>query len=115
MPVAKSDCSAGLVTYPDGTQGILVTAGSDDVSSHFLNLETLLWEPKADFPYIVDRAPSVPFQDSFLVVGGYSAAYIRTIHFYDTAADEWKGIANMEEGKRYTAALMVPDSFANCI
>ncbi len=83
MLLARDKCQAGLVTYPDGTQGILVAGdrNSYDTSVEFLNLETLIWEPRQSLPETVFAGASVPYQDSFLVVGGYGYSYLNTIYY----------------------------------
>ena len=118
MVTPKRYCQAGLVTYPDGTQGILVGGDYNGVTSvEFLNLETLVWEPRQNLPIDVYGGASVPYQDSFLVVGGYqynSDEFLDTIYYYNPNVDQWDLIANMEYSREFSTAFLVPDSYANC-
>ncbi len=106
------------MTYPDGSQGILYAAGGVSTESFFLNLRTLTWEPKAEVPFPVANGVSVPFLDSFLIVGGYDYnehEYLYSILYYNPALDQWD---TLDQSTQYAhskcAAFLVPDSFANC-
>ncbi len=119
MPIEKEDCQAGLVTYPDGKKGILVAGGDYDSSSYFLDLETLTWERKASLPTDIHLGASVPFENSFLIVGGISDdihEYLNTIFYYNPNLDQWELLsAFMHYERGRFAAFLVPDSYANCI
>ena len=115
-PGGKRLCQAGYVTYPDGKQGILAAGGSS-VTAHFLDLDTLIWEPKQSLPIPIYIGASVPYQDSFLIVGGHIAGEgsdLDTIYYYNPSTDNWDLIGTMTVGRREFAAFLVPDSFANC-
>ena len=117
MPTRREICQAGLVTYPNGDQGILVAGGRySETSVEFLNLDTQTWEPKQSLPYDIYYGSLVPFQDSFLIVGGYSneMGYLDTVFYYNPALDQWDVIKTMDYERTLFAAYMVPDSFANC-
>ena len=117
MPTAREKCQAGLVTYPNGDKGILVAGGYyQETSSEFLNLDTLIWEPKQSLPYDIAYGASVPFRDSFLIVGGDSSVDggLDTLYYYNPEIDRWELIKTMNYERRDLAAFMVPDSFANC-
>ena len=118
MPTARIFCQAGFVTYPNGVRGILVTGSNGEVSSEFLDLDTLLWEPKASLPFDVRMATPVPYRDSFLNVGGRSfvLGYLDTILYYDPMQDLWVVLdERMEFGRESFAAFMVEDQYAGCI
>ena len=125
MPIARSRCHAGFVTYPNGDKGILVAGGVEGegtdglTSTDFLNLETLIWVPKQSLPFDIRYGASVPFQDSFLIVGGFSIGelegYLQTVYYYDPNLDQWILIERMDFARERFTAFMVPDSFANCI
>ena len=52
MPTARRDNEAGFVYYPDGRKGLLVAGGHEGgTSSEFLDIDTLVWESKAELPY----------------------------------------------------------------
>ena len=91
-------------------------AGGDlETSSEFLNLDTLIWEPKQSLPFDIELGASVPFKDSFLIVGGDSGDYLDTIYYYNPNTDQWELMEQMLKYEReYLAAFMVPDSYANC-
>ena len=120
IPTGRQDCEAGFVTYPDGSSGIMVAGGnanSNEVSVEFLNLDTLIWEPKQSLPVDIAWGASVPYKDSFLIVGGKSDlySYLDTISYYNPTLDEWELVGQMDYEREYVAAFMVPDSYANCV
>ena len=112
LPQPKSE----LVTYPDGSKGILVTGGLNDPSTFFLNLDTLIWEPKANLPFDLMSAPSVPYKDSFLIPGGNSSSELMdTILFYNTEFDQWEVLdQRLNVARDRFPAFLVPDEIANC-
>ena len=122
MSTIRDNCQAGLITNPDGSQGILVAGGAHVTQVEYLDLETLVWEPRSDLPFDIDSGCSVPFQTSFLIVGGYSidggsgySGYLDTIFFYDPNVDQWQILdQTLATEKDSFTAFMVPDYFANC-
>ena len=116
----KENCQAGLVIDQNGKKGILVAGGEGQASSEFLDLETLIWEPRANLPYQISNGGSVPYQNSFLIVGGYSTLlpdpFLNTIYYYNPDDDQWEQLPyTLEDRKDYPTAFMVPDDFANCL
>lgn len=116
MPISGKNCQAGVVTYPDGTEGILVAGGTGLRKTYFLDLDTLTWHAKRDLPTDIEFGMSVPFKDSFLLVGGTGSQGIRdTIYYYDSSANQWDLMSPKMDHKRETfAAFLVPDEYANC-
>ncbi len=119
MPIERRYCQAGLITYPDGTQGIIVAGGYyDEKSVDFLNLDTLIWEPRPEMPINIHEGMSVPYKDSFLIVGGYSTQvrsdHLDTIYYYNPMSDEFELLGHMMDKRETFAAFMVPDHYANC-
>ncbi len=117
MPTARRYCQAGLVTYPNGDKGILVAGGIEESSVEFLNLDTLIWEPKQSLPTTIQDGASVPFKSGFLIVGGFSSVggYLDTIYYYNPNVDQWELMEQrmIYERDRF-AAFLVPDDFALC-
>ena len=119
MPTARSECQAGLVTYPDGTTGILVAGGYEQSSSEFLNLQTLIWEPKPSLPIEIYWGASVQYQESLMIAGGDSPTStddLNTFYFFNPKSDDWELLdQRMDYGRRILTAFWVPDKFAKCI
>ena len=118
MPIERRFCQAGLVTYPDGTKGIIAAGGYyTEKSVDFLDLDTLIWEPRPRMPINIYIGVSVPYQDSFLIVGGYSSDgpnYLDTIYYYNPMTDEFELLGQMMDERETFAAFLVPDYYANC-
>merc|ERR1712226_389074 len=111
-------CIAGIVEYPDGTRGIMVSGGLYHLTSIFLNLETLEWEDKAALRYDIYSVSTLPYGNSILAFGGsshYLDIDLDTIYYYDPEADEWLlfGRMNYERTDNFPV-FYVPDSYANC-
>ena len=88
----------------------------------FLDLEKMIlpeWEPRALLPKEIYQGASVPYQDSFLIVGGYNQEieddYLDSIYYYNPITDNWDEFdEKLTYKRRYFTAFLVPDSFANC-
>ncbi len=97
----------------------MAAGGIDNNYVGFLDLNTLTWEPKAGMPKEIYLGASVPYQDSFLIVGGYNKFsqddYLSSIYYYDPINDEWDRLMErLTYKRREFAAFLIPDSYANC-
>ena len=111
-----------MVNYPDGKKKLVVTGGHETVgdtyhnSTQILDLETLEWAPATDLPYTIAYGSSVPFKDTFLVVGGEDDVNYQTaIYQFDLTTNGW--ITRDEQlvtGRRLFASFLVPDNAVNC-
>ncbi len=118
MPTERSDVQAGYVTYPDGKQGIVVLGGYySRVNVEFLNLDTLLWEPRNILPYNIQDGYDVPYLNSFLIIGGdsYDLGPMEYFHYYDPEIDY---VVSLDQGfgeyETDVIAFMLPDFYARC-
>merc|ERR1711860_30805 len=111
-------CIAGIVEYPDGTRGIMVSGGYGDPTSIFLNLETLVWMDKAPLPYDIYSVSTLPYGNSILAFGGESVdlvfSYLDTIYYYNPEVDEWQLFSHIYKSTPLSTVFYVPDSYANC-
>lgn len=113
MHTARSWHQGGVVTYPDGTKGILAAGGVDLKSSEFLNLETMVWEPKKDLPMVVRSGRSVPYKEGFLIVSGMSND---KIYYFNPAEDDWELLPQtVKDGASYLDTYLVPSTFEDCL
>ena len=98
-----------------------MVAGGDYAgpSVEFLDLDTLTWAPKQSLPHDLRLADSVPYKDSFLIVGGdedYDTNdELDTILYYNPTLDEWENLGQLSVARSRNAAFMVPDSYAGCV
>ena len=69
-------------------------------------------------PKPIGEAAIVPYQTSFLLVGGYNSndGYIEDIYQYDAAIDEWIELeAKLKTPRSHHVALLVqPSLFPDC-
>ena len=118
MQRARGSCFAGLVTYPDGSKGILAAGGYDIISTEFLNLDTMTWEYKKDLPIPNGYGRSVPYKESFLIVTGWNTAdgYLNTIYYYNPAADNWDMLPRtVNTGGAFFEAYLLPPDYEDCL
>lgn len=118
MTTLRQECQAGLVQYPDGSKGILVSGGLGRTTSEFLDLQTLTWLPKADLPIDIMDGASVGYGDSFIIVGGYyysGFTDIDEIHYYNAELDVWEEMyQKLDYETSELTSFTVPDEYANC-
>ena len=116
-------CISGLVQYPGGIQKLVVTAGfsygtaAQLVSTEIFNLNTYQWEVTLgpNLPRQVEKGVSVPFQNTFLVVGGYdSPTYLTTIYQYDPNTEDWITRDETILPREVFTAFLIPDDIVTC-
>ena len=77
MPTPRYYVQAGLVKYSDGSEHIVV-AGGRSVNNDYLavteifDLQTQTWSVGDNLPVESIGGASVPFEDSFIIVGEYT-------------------------------------------
>ena len=110
------------MTLPSGSQVYVVAGGSNyegyPVSSEIFDLSSQTWSPGPDLPFPVLFATSVPFGDTFLVVGGIGdGEYLQSILEFDPVANDW--IVRPERlsvGRDDRPAITVVDSdYIDCV
>jgi hypothetical protein len=117
--------AAGLVRYADGRR-VVVVAGSyaDTKSVEVLDLDENVWRAGPDLPVAtyLHAGASVPFGDTFLIVGGYGDGLaeerklLASIIVYDPAAEDWVTLPQqLAEPRAFFTAVLVPDDFAECV
>ena len=76
------------------------------------------WRPGPDYPFPVSKTSSVPFKDTFLVVGGFgirSGAFYNAIHEFDPLNEKWiRRPEKLAVGKRGVAPVMIGDNVFQC-
>ena len=118
MSTPRKYCQGEMVTYPDGSQGILVTGGQHVNTAEFLNLDTLLWEPKQRMSYDVYGAVAVPYQQSYILVGGSSfdvESRQTNLMYYNPELDRWElQYEELRDTRFNFASLTVPPAYLTC-
>ena len=101
---------------PTGDHGLdVVVTGGEDASTAILSLNSpsRAWRSSTGLPYPVNQAATVPFEGSFLIVGGSSnGIYLNTILEFDVASEIWnerpERLANPRA--RHTAVIVTADA-----
>ena len=125
---AKSDYIAGMATYSDGSRHLVAAGGYYiqgqpiyDINTWIYDLDLGIdqWRPGPDIP--IERASSVQFKDSFLVVGGglneFPYDETNQIWQFNADASDERWILRPETMKRpkyWAAAFLVPNDYATC-
>ena len=96
MPTPRRHVQAGLVKQTDGTRQIVVAGGrylaSTSNVTEILDLQTLEWSTGDDLPDDINSGASVPFNDSFLIVGGLDADNppVKSIYYFNPQDQKWE-------------------------
>ena len=80
-------------------------------TTEIYNLATNSWSKGAPLPVALAWAAVVPYETTFLVVGGVSNSYSEKVFLYETSG-EWKEMTHMKlsQPKNGVAAMLVPSS-----
>ena len=97
---------------------IIVAGGSSVSSSEVIDLNDIAsgWSFTGSLPQSLGYGASVPFKDSFLIVGGFTGAQ-RSVHVYefDVFADSWiTRDERMATDRQVLTAFLIPDNIARC-
>ena len=116
----RSLAQAGVVTRSDGTQEVVVAGGlpiptSDTVE--IFSFETGSWRSaENNLPSSNHDGASVPYGDTFLIVGGYDTfTEIDTILKYNPDEEFFETLPqHLLYGTARMAAMLVPDNYFDC-
>ena len=90
--------------------------GYDSDITEILNFDTLTWRLGPSLPSAVNGGGFAPFEDSFVVAGGYGDYFQDTIYQYDPANEVWiTREEKLAHSRYFTAAAMVPDDMVECV
>ena len=120
--VSRKAPAAGLVKRPNGWLQVVIAGGlsagnSDLASSEVYDIESQTWSTGPNLPSAWYVAASVPFGDTFLVVGGdkFSGSSSNNIYEFDPAGNSWITRQEKLSLARYDhTAFFVPDEVAQC-
>ena len=118
IPTARVGLICGPIrSRPDGPVEKVVAAGGSDGSylstTEIYDLATDSWSKGTPLPMALDNAAIVPYETTFLVVGGYdsSSGYSDKVFLYETSG-EWSEQPHMKlsKPKQDVTAMLVPSS-----
>ena len=99
----------------NGKKKLMVTAGGTDALTNILDLDTLEWKTGLDLPNAAIHAASVPYKNTFLVVGGNDGGFLDTIYEFHPETEVWITRSETLMTARHAhTAFLVPDSAVNC-
>lgn len=113
----------GLTKYPNGDMKVLVAGGFSDSTSFLTSVEVLNvkdstagWTEGTDLPVGIQIGASVPFKNTFLIVGGgFDGGYSDLIYEYEAETDKWiTRQERLNKGREKIAAFWIPDEIARC-
>ena len=95
----------------------MVTSGyekSTGNETEILNLDTMTWRAGPQFPALgaTERGTSLPYKNSFLVIGGHTDTfqYSYEIWYFNPDRYSWEVISYMYFGREYATAIALPES-----
>ena len=107
--------------YNNGHKKLVVAGGLNAdwnalSSSEELNLESLQWSSGPDLPLPIAFGESVPFRNSFLIVGGsHGYKFSEAIFGYNAESNGWLRMPQQLKKRRSSfAAFLIPDHVAEC-
>ena len=122
MNTARVNCQAGVYENSQGIRKMIVAGGETHgtvylTSTEILNLDTFTWSPGNELPFILVHGTSVPFRNTFIVVGADDGITNDFKSIMEFDADTEQFFARSEEisrEKTRVAAFLVPDNAVIC-
>ena len=121
MSKARGYHACGLATNKDGKQEVIIAGGDTSTgrtdSVEVYSIEDNRWMAGNSLPVALYYMASVPFRNSFLVVGGYSSTegFSSRIYMYNGEDGTWtkQPISLQKARYQHTAILVSSDTFPN--
>ena len=110
---------AGLVTFENGTKLVIVAGSYDGKTAEAFDLHQEKWTsaiPDLPVSFQLNEASSLPFGDSFIMVGGrIDDGAQKKIITYDTTKENWTVMEEETDVERFAfVAFFVPDDYVTC-
>ena len=106
---------SGIVNQSDGSKSIMIVGGNKKSSSELFDFQTNSWTKKADLPYQLNSGSTLPYKDSFIIIGGFiyeSWRKSKSILYYDPLLDRWETLKEeLNIPRQHFAAFYVPNYF----
>ena len=108
-----------MVEFPDGKRKLVVTGTPYVSTTEILDLDTLQWTDGPGLPFPWAYTASVPYKNTFLVIGGLGThsgtVYSTDIYEFDPVNMNWiTRSETLTQGRHSHAAFLVPDDVVNC-
>ena len=108
LVTSREQCSAGLVTFANNSQAIVVVGGRSDRNIEVMFLNENVFRMGPDLTEDVFFGASVPFGNSFLIVG----ANTDKIYTYDPDVENLVTLPqSLVTSRRITTAFMAPEHY----
>ena len=108
----------GGIVYPNGEEAVVVAGGRDLNTVEIFFPSSMEWREGPDLPASDrwDAGMSVPFGNTFLIVGGEADGDISDrIIKYDVDNDDWIELPQtLTTARADGAAFLVPDNYVTC-
>ena len=111
--VARENHVAGLVQGTDGSKYVVIAGGFDmedglERSAEVYSLRNQTWTKGPDLPFRLHRPEVVPYEWSFLIVGGYvNGTYSDNIVYFDPVTFDWVVLPDKLQQARASHIVMV--------
>ena len=119
QPQGKADGAAGILKYGNGSFELVVTGGERSKLTYIYSFHNDEWRDGPELPvfFELEDAISVPYGDSFLLVGGLDSSVFRTsIIKYDIDTQNWETLPQtLTLGRFSHAAFLIPDDTVECL
>ena len=103
------------MTQPNGSKEIVVTTGyysTTGTETEIFNLGSMTWRSGPDFPVSTFDGFSLPYNNTFLAIGGLPNEdyFSNQIWHFNPDSYEWEMISTMVQGRSQLAAIALPES-----
>ncbi len=107
---------SGLINHNDEQKSIVMVGGTNCKSTIVFDSKTRSWSKKADLPFVIYGGATLPYKDSFIIIGGYqyknSAGLEKSILYYNPLLDKWEVLEEeMRSARVYFTAFYVPNDY----
>ncbi len=128
LPILRRNyMGCGVATNSEGVQEFVVAGGTgggnpdDSITVDVLNLDTLEWKSSENaLPTAMNAMASVPFGQTFLLVGGYdrdASRAMSVLHIFNPDDEQFYQLLTprLRQARQYPTAMFVDvDAFPNC-
>jgi hypothetical protein len=115
--MSRSNPFAGLATYPDGHQEVVVAGGGGQKSTEIFSFDSMSWRMGPnDLPRKLAKGTSVQYQNSFLAVSGYGdGLYFDKIYKFEPNNETWIELnETLSVARTWYTSFLVPHDYIQC-
>ena len=118
---ARKITQAGLVTFQNGSQIVILAAGQGTWTAEYFDLEQQVWSSNLpDLPISLElySGSTVQYENTFLIAGGWDSGneyYQKTIIKFDPEIADWVYLdEELKEARTLFPSFLLPEYYFDC-